>query len=359
MARPQLDPIEGILAVLDEGSTTGTNRFGLLLALIDLAPSLENDAVLSVSRIAEKLLELHWDHARSYRGATLRQVTSGNRENTTVLLVIKDLQEVVGADLPFEQARLKIDNRVWRTAVNKVARGTLKNPLTRLQHLPGAPLQFLYRQLEGSPDRISFVDGALDALVRFGPVLRDLIEFRFVRFVVDANRASLGTPVADQIDEHLFGVSRHMPPNAMRHDLWRIQNGRCLYTGQPVGDPDRSGNLASLDHVVPWSRVRLSAAENFLVTSAATNSAKRAVLLGPELLIRWVEYLRMCQEAISSTARCYGWPSDLPRVAEVAVAQYRHASPASPVWHGDAGVAALGEDGRAKALDVLVSLRSN
>lgn len=78
MSRPQLDPVEGVLAVLDQGSATGTNKFGLLLALLDLAPSVGNDEILLVSRIAEKLIELHWDHARPYRKVRLRQVTSGN-----------------------------------------------------------------------------------------------------------------------------------------------------------------------------------------------------------------------------------------------------------------------------------------
>lgn len=354
--RPQLDPVEGILAVLDEGSTTGTNKFGLLLALIDLAPSVDSDRVLSVSRIAEKLIELHWDHAKPYRGSTLRQVASGNRENTTFLLVVKDLQEDDGAALPFEQARLKIDDRAWRTAVSEVSRGTLKNPLPRLQHLPGDPPPFLYESVSGSPARIRFVDGALEALVQYGPILRDLIEFRFVRFVADKNRASLGTSVADQIDEHLFGASRHMPPVAMRHDLWIIQDGRCLYTGGSVGDPARSGSRASLDHVVPWARVRLSAAENFLVTATATNSAKNAVLLAPDLLNRWVEHLKRNNEEIASVARQYGWPSDLEGLAAVAIAQYRHSRPASPAWRGVAGVEALSERGRTRALELLTNL---
>ena len=76
----QLDPIEGILAVLDEGSVTGTNKFGVLLALIDLAPSIEDpNGELSVWRIAEKLIEIHWDHALGLEGLghpPLRQVSA-------------------------------------------------------------------------------------------------------------------------------------------------------------------------------------------------------------------------------------------------------------------------------------------
>ena len=77
----EYDPIEGILAVLDKGKATGTNKFALLLALIDLAPSIGADGTLDVNDIAAKLIELHWDHAKAFdtRGV-LRQVRSGNRD---------------------------------------------------------------------------------------------------------------------------------------------------------------------------------------------------------------------------------------------------------------------------------------
>ncbi|EFG79883.1 hypothetical protein HMPREF0591_0210, partial [Mycobacterium parascrofulaceum ATCC BAA-614] len=213
--------------------------------------------------------------------------------------------------------------------------------------------------MAGSPARIQFVDGALEALVRYGPVLRDLIEFRFVRFVAKANRVTLGTPVEDQLHEHLFGLARHMPPVDMRHDLWMIQQGRCVYTGLEIEDPAVTGNRASVDHVVPWRRVRLSAAENFLITATVTNSAKSDVLLAPELLSRWVNHLSTQREAIATVAENHGWPSDLSRVAEVASAQYRHASPAIPVWEGASGFDALGEEGRVRSLEILSNLSSS
>jgi hypothetical protein len=353
---PKLDPVEGILAILDNGSATGTNKFGLLLALLDLAPSVDADGTLAVSRIAEKLIELHWDHARpfgSHADGTLRQVSSGNRANTTVLLVVSRLQEEVGHDLAFEQAYPMINALRWQIAVDEVARGTAKNPLRLLQNLPGGPPPFLYEILSGGSARIRFFDGAVDALVSYGSVLRDLVQFRFARFVTRINRMSLGTPIEDQIAEHLFGADRHMPSMAMRRDLWVIQGGCCLYTGLPVGDPSMRQDRVSLDHVVPWSRVRLSMAENFVVTTSSTNSAKSALLLGPLLLSRWLEYLVSNGDAIAAAAASHGWPSDMQRVVSVAEAQYRYARPATPVWCGVDGVDSLGVAQRDSAVELL------
>jgi hypothetical protein len=42
-----LEPIEGVLAVLDSGSASGTNKFGLPLALIDLAPTVLTEGFVS------------------------------------------------------------------------------------------------------------------------------------------------------------------------------------------------------------------------------------------------------------------------------------------------------------------------
>ena len=205
---PTLDPVQGVLAVLDEGAATGADKFGLLLALIDLAPSVADDA-LTVDAIAEKLLEIHWDHALPFRdGVALRQVASPNRRNTTVIQTIEDLTGALGAPMPFEQAKRAVPDAAWRQAVRRVARDTARNPLQLLQRLPGDPAPFLYEYVPA--DRaIRFLPGAVDDLVVYGPVLRDLVQFRFVRFVARTNRSVLGASIEDDLDVHLFGAERH------------------------------------------------------------------------------------------------------------------------------------------------------
>ncbi|MCP3975812.1 MAG: hypothetical protein GY720_15115 [bacterium] len=51
----------------DGGSSSGTNKSGLLLASIDLAPTVAQDGVFSADDIAEKLIEIHWDDVRPFR----------------------------------------------------------------------------------------------------------------------------------------------------------------------------------------------------------------------------------------------------------------------------------------------------
>jgi hypothetical protein len=346
LSAPKLDPVSGVLAVLEDGSATGTNKFGLLLALLDLAPAVEVSGELGVDSIAEKLIELHWDHARPYGEEPLKQVTSGNRENSTVVLVVIRLHEKLGHDCTFEEARLALPSDSWSSAVREVANATVKNPLKLLQRLPDNPPAFLYETVKGPPRRIRFIEGALASLVQFGPALRELVEFRFVRFVARANRAALGTSIDDDLTEHLFGVKRHMPSAEMRHDLWVLQGRKCLHTDVALGDPALPLSNASLDHVIPWARTRLSAAENLLFTSDSLNPKKGKLLLAPTLVRRWTEHLGESQEEIAGVASTNGWPSDLERVRSVAVSLYRNAGLWSGTWAGTETVQALGSEGR-------------
>ena len=171
----------------------------------------------------------------------------------------------------------------------------------------------------------------MDALIRFGPVLRDLVEFRFVRFVVAANRIGLGPNLTEQVAEHLFGSDRHMPPLPMRRELWSLQDGVCLYTGAEVGDPTQRSGSSSLDHVVPWSRIRVSAIENLVLTTQSVNSTKSNLLLALAHVEAWAYYMQEHVEERNDIAVRYGWPTDIARVAGVTSAIYRRAPPATPV----------------------------
>ncbi len=328
------DPIEGILAILDEGASTGTNKYGLLLALIDLAPTVSGDRVLTADEIAAKLIEIHWDHARPFRSTEpLRQVTSGNRENTTLVLAVGDLHGHIDRDLPFELARPLIPDDSWNEAAARVRQATWRNPIRLLQKLPGAPPPFLYEILDGRPPSIRLFDKSVEDLVRFGPVLRPMIEFRFVRFVAEANRESLGASLEDDLQDHLFGAARRRPPATMRHELWERQQGACVFTHKPVDDPLVEGSDSAIDHVIPWARNRISAIENFVVMSGSTNSSKRDYLLSPHMLSRWTGHLEANASDLASIATSHGWPSDLNRVATVARALYRTSRPGPPGWN--------------------------
>ena len=271
-----------MLEVLDRASMTGTNKLGLLLTLLDLAPTLDGETPsIAPDEVAERYLEIHWEHARPYQGKTLRQSSARKRrddgttaDDTTVMQEIQQLRELLKEnkrgdlrDKPLGVVERKIEDTEWHsdwqkalgTALKSVRKALLKNPVRLLQKLPGNPEPFLY-DLNSDKSGLTLLPGVAQSLTKFGGVLRPLVEFRFAQAVMRINREELKLPV-DDVYSHLFGRDRVMPPTKMRDRLVCIQDGRCIYTGdQLTGHRQNLSTMLCLGrgHVSRRSRTSLS-----------------------------------------------------------------------------------------------------
>ena len=267
---------------------TGTNKLGLLLALLDLAPeTLRDNRPIARNELATRYLDLHWEHGRPYGDLVLRQSSARKSrsdktiaDDTTVMQEVHELrhllQEMAHGEFqsqPLEVVRHKIgntpNNKEWDDALNrsiaKIEKDLWRNPVEKLQNLPGKPEEFLF---ERDRHQIRFLDGVAEQLTRFSGVLRPLVQFRFAELVARINRENLNAPEHD-IHEHLFGQDRIMPPDNMRAGLVKLQGRQCIFTGRQL-----ERRHISLDHVIPWSRFRLSHIENFVMTTKGVNSSK-------------------------------------------------------------------------------------
>lgn len=362
-----MDPVHGVLEILDRASMTGTNKLGLLLALLDLAPTLDWWGTHSISRnaLAEKHLEIHWEHARPYQGHTLRQSSSKKprtdgsvADDTTVMQEIHSLRELLRKqrrgdlqDKPLHIVRHSVEssrNPEWQeayeTALVRVQAALLKNPVRLLQELPGKPQPFLY---EWHAEGLTLLPGVAESLTKFAGVLRPLIEFKFASAVMKINREGLLAPI-DDVYTHLFGRDRIMPPMEMREDLVEIQQGRCVLSGDSL--PPRG---VSLDHVMPWSRVPLSQIENFLITSGNVNSSKSDSLLAPVVIERWLHHQETNHKAIQQCAQEHHWPTDIEAIRRVMRHTYGALDATTAVWDPETGLHALGESGKREVLELL------
>ena len=333
-----LDPIEGILAVLDRGQATGTNKFSLLLAIMELAPVAGPDRRIPLTAIAAKILELHWDQVAPFPAPelggdlVLSQVTSGNRESTAVSEVLR-LRALLPAHLRnrgLDRVRHAIAAQEWERSVGRVRSAALRNPVRFLQRIDGAVIPFLFT-LDAGSDSLELTPHAAGDLIRYGPVLKELVQSRFVRVVLDANAALQRTNLESRVEEHLFGSDRQMPGSSLRQELAALQGNVCLYTGRPLAHRG-----APIDHVVPWSRVRLSGLGNFVVTTRSVNSSKSDLLLAPEPLARWIDHVGSNAEGLAGLAARHDWPADPEGTIEVALRLYRSLRPGVVLWapHG-------------------------
>ena len=365
---PSLDPIQGVLEILDRASMTGTNKLGLLLALIEIAPEyMQDNQPISRRALAERYLNLHWEHGRPYRDRMLRQSSSKKKrkddtvaDDTTVMQNVHELRDLLRKESlgdiqhqSFEVVNHKMCSPEWRNdweealdkSLARIEKDLWRNPVIRLQVLPGKPDPFLFTL---DNNQIQFLPNVAQQLTKYSGVLRPLIEFRFAQLVTKINGEHLSTPDFD-IHEHLFGRDRMMPPDNIRVGLTKLQGGRCILTGRQI----RQGN-SSLDHVIPWSRTRLSAIENFLITTSSVNSSKSDSLLGPDLIDKWLNYLDSKSEQIVELADANNWPTDIERVSNIALHIYEVLDPAVGVWQGDDGVQPLGAHGKARITTVLL-----
>ena len=374
-----MDPIPGILEILDRAAMTGTNKLGLLLTLIDLAPALEGDAPsVTQTRIAQRYLEIHWEHARPYpyggRTFNLRQSSARKRrsdgtvaDDTTVMQEIRGLRDLLECgdrgdlqEMPLEIVERRLDGtdlqtewkQAYETALAKVRANLLRNPVRLLQRLPGDPDPFLY-DMTGDKTALTFLPGVARSLTRFAGVLRPLIEFRFAQAVMRINRETLQLPI-DDVYSHLFGRDRIMPSPKMRQGLVEIQRGRCIFTD--IRLPTTGG---SLDHVVPWSRARLSQIENFVMTTPSVNSSKSDSLPAPAAMERWFQHIDTNSGELQQCADEHGWLTDLDSVRRVALHIYRALDASTGVWDFEHGIQLLGVDGKRAVLELLSSPASS
>ncbi len=346
---------------------TDTNKLGLLLSLIDLASEhIQDNQPISRRALAERYLDLHWEHGRPYRDRMLRQSSSKKKrkddtvaDDTTVMQNVRELRDLLRqrslGDSEHQSFEV-VDHRMrspewkndWEKALDKslarVEKDLWRNPVTRLQVLPGKPDPFLFTF---DNNQIEFLPNVAQQLTKYSGVLRPLIEFRFAQLVAKINGEHLNALDFD-IHEHLFGRDRMMPPYSIRIGLMKLQGSRCILTGRHI----RRDNI-SLDHVIPWSRTRLSAIENFVVTTSSVNSSKSDSLLGPDLVVKWLDYLDDKSEQIVELADASDWPTDFERVSSVALHIYEALDPAVGVWQGDNGVQPLGDQGKTRIIGVL------
>ena len=75
----------------------------------------------------------------------------------------------------------------------------------------------------------------------------------------------------------LLGIEDISGDTLLRYRLWKEQNGRCLYTDQPIA-PDKiiaTDNSVQVDHILPWSRFGDDSYHNKTLCLASANQRKR------------------------------------------------------------------------------------
>ncbi len=281
-ATSQLDFLQNVQAVLEDGQFVATYKFALLVALADLAVEygLDDDAPCPIllTDVAAKFVEYYWQQASPFAGARHAEVLSQNsgRQASVVSLLVAERER------SNTLAQLRADSRRWSSLLARVARTVKEMPLHRLQIVAGQLRPFMYEHDE-DPTRIVLKPGVAYHLRRFHPLVTGLARDRWMAQIrrIPANLYAIGQ--TQDLETFLFGadrspIARYLPV------LRERQGGFCLYCGGRLHEGD-----AQVDHFVPWSLHRFDALTNLVAAHAHCNRDKRDLLAAEAHLERWVE----------------------------------------------------------------------
>ena len=155
--RGQLDFLQHVQRIFDEGEFVAKYKFALLIALVELAIERGDDTgaplELDLHSIAEKFIEQYWPHAAPYgaaEGAPAVLVQNHGRQ-AAIVARIAELRGRFGS-----LTRAKSD-RSWPGFVGSIAQIVKEMPLWKLQTLRRRNVPFLYEKSSGP--RITLLPG--------------------------------------------------------------------------------------------------------------------------------------------------------------------------------------------------------
>jgi hypothetical protein len=332
-----------LLTVLDQGRTTATYKYAVLLGLMDLCLEKTSaqgtaPAMVTTVELAAKVIELYWSHASPYpdRETVLRQNSKGQAEILSAITTFRGNPRVAEA-ASCRQARL-VDPAGYARLLATVEFKLAEMPLPKLQRVGDQIDEFLYRVAFQSAEaavtkpshlraatfdnRIVFVGNAAEHLVALAPLLRPFIQREWATLVARFN----GFPES-ALEAFLFGTERTATAS-LKAGLRECQDNRCFYCDGRITEPE-------VDHFVPWARIADNGLDNLVLVDRGCNSAKRAHLAATQHVERWSARFAagsVLDRDLTDIAARAGWERDTARTLGVARGIYLHLPPESRLW---------------------------
>ena len=277
--REQIEFLQKLQRLLDEGVFVASYKYALLHAIADLCITRGDDSgdelELSTREIAERFIELYWRQSVPFPGGERFDVLKQNTGRQAA--VVRELHET-RSQYGERLARLKDESDEWSRILRSVDRRVRDMPLWRLQTVGQEEVEFLYEN-EGRGKSIVLRPGVAYCFRAFYPLVLDLIEGAWSHYVRRQNQDLLGT--STDLRSFLFGSDRTALAR-YRPVLEEVQDDVCLYCRDRLGS-----RKTDLDHFIPWRRYPTDLGHNFVLVHATCNSRKGDRLAAVPHLRRW------------------------------------------------------------------------
>ncbi len=332
---------EKLLALLEEGKQNSTYKFATLLALVELCfektnPDGAPPDFVTTRELAAKVVELYWCQAVPFEGDRVLEQNPGrvgDRDasvSARIVRVIAELRAAYGS-LTLHEMRAA-HHASFDRVVRDVEKTLIKMPLPKLQRMGRIEQPFLYKigwkddvrkgtwsGTRGFDNRVAFVEGAAQNLVRLSSLLRPLIQRKWSAKVAELNGLKI-----DRLEHFLFGENR-VALTRVVNPLLELQSGQCFYCGK------RAGASPHVDHFIPWSRHADDGLDNLVLADETCNRAKRNFLAATRHKDRWLERGQARSTDLEAIAKHLSWPRDRERTESTARAIYRNV-PGGVLW---------------------------
>lgn len=338
------DPLllgQRVIAILEHGQRDATYKLATLMALIEhsienLPPHADDPLTVPIPDIAHRVLALYWHQVRPFEGHDLAQRRTGTR--TRIIDATKAFRIAAKAGnsrMSLEIAMLRAPAD-YAAAIDRIAIALIKQPLPRLQKLPGASVSdpFLYDDsflgenvsrsaVRAHGDAIVLKTGVAYGLARLAGLLKPALEIMWVEDVRRMNKF-LESDVPD-VAGHLFGRERTALA-AVRGPFKDAFGPHCFYCRAhlPSDNP--------IDHVLPWSLVGIDGLANLVLACRRCNGDKSNALPAMALVDRALDGTRL--SALEVIAAELQWPTQRERVVAAARGVFRGQPPGVPTWSG-------------------------
>jgi hypothetical protein len=309
--------------VLDEGQFVATYKFALLIALIEIAIERGDDSgaplEIPLACLAEKFIELYWNHSKPFGGKVLSQNKGSN------VAVLGRIQALQTKTLSLVEARR---TPRWRGTVRNIGRIIQAMPLLRLQLLRGNQrIPFLYNE-EIVNEAIRLKPGVAYCLRKFSTLVGALARNGWLREVRDNPRNAYAMGATQSLETFLFGDER-VPLGRVRDVLLPVQEGRCFYCGSKLTD------AMHVDHFVPWALYPSNLGHNFVLADMRCNEDKSDLLADVSHLRRWCARNETSGQQLAEAFEVHGVLADLNASRGIARWAYERAKVTNSVtWMG-------------------------
>ncbi len=283
-AEQQIEFLQHIQRLFDEGEFQATYKFALLLTLAELAVEHGDDSGAEISfpmpLVSEKFAEFYWRQAAPYHsglpGTEPRVLSQNQGVQAAVVNYLTEIHRQSGG--LYSRARMHPD---WKQVLSRISAVIRNMPLRYLQIIGGVQVTFLY-DYPAPPGAITLKPGVAFNLRRYQALIQQFARAGWIDHVRGNNRNAPMLGQADDLEGFMFG-SQRASLASVAQILGEVQSDRCFYC------QERLRGSADVDHFVPWARYPRDTAHNFVLAHRSCNNDKRALLAAKPHLERWLE----------------------------------------------------------------------